>query len=233
MPLDFPRKPPGFNTVTGKEKYEGMAAKLLERSERVCRYLLPMGRKDGNEWLVGSIDGEKGKSLKVNLKKGVWSDFAGQPGGSDLLALWAFKRGVKMHVALDEAAEWLGVAKPKTTPAWVPTATPAQLEAAVTCELLEIAQQHRTDEARTDEDELWWRKVRSTKRWDYFDADGELWVTVCRFERPGEKVIRPWNHKLEDWKWPEGPRPLFNLQQIRTAPDPILLVEGEKCADAL
>ena len=70
-------------------------------------------------------------------------------------------------------------------------------------------------------------------RVEYFDADGALWVTVCRFERPGEKVIRPWNHKIEEWKWPEGLRPLFNLQQIKTARDPVILVEGEKCVEAL
>jgi hypothetical protein len=68
MAMDFRRMPPGFNGVSGKAKYEGMAAKLLERAEGVARHLLPLGRKEGDEWVVGSLNGERGKSLKVNLK---------------------------------------------------------------------------------------------------------------------------------------------------------------------
>jgi putative DNA primase/helicase len=242
MSMDFSRLPPGSNTVTGKAKYEGMATKLLERAESVARYLLPMGRKDGHEWVVGSLDGEKGKSLKVNLKKGVWSDFAGQPGGADLLALWADKRGVKMHVALDEASEWLGceTGKPKTaippavTPSWAPTDT--QLKAAVEREVWDIAQRPRTDAPHNDEDASFrekWSKAQLTDKWEYLDADGEPLVTVMRKDFDGSKHIRPWHHKLEDYKWMDGPRPLYNLLNIAKSAGPVILVEGEKCAKHL
>uniref|UniRef100_A0A3B0M3M9 DNA primase n=1 Tax=Arsenophonus endosymbiont of Trialeurodes vaporariorum TaxID=235567 RepID=A0A3B0M3M9_9GAMM len=44
---------------------------------RVAKYLLPEGKKEGHEWVAGSVHGEQGKSLKVNLSgKKVWSDFA-------------------------------------------------------------------------------------------------------------------------------------------------------------
>ena len=221
MSIDFSPFRHGFNTVTKARQFDELKVALLKRAEDVCRHLYPAGRREGNEWCVGSVNGEEGHSFQINLKTGVWKEFAEDgPGGNDLIALWAAAKDIKQSEAYDEAAKWLGsdTGKPKTAPARMPTATPAQVEAAVKCELLDIAQQHRTNEARNDDDRLWWLRARSTKRSDYFDDDGELWVTVCRFERPGEKVIRPWNHKLEDWKWPEGPRPLFNLQQIKTAP---------------
>lgn len=233
MPLDVSRKPAGFNTVTKSREYDRLVEALLSRAEAVCAHLLPHGRKLNGEWRVGSLQGERGKSMGVNLRDGVWKDFDGGDGGRDLLSLWADKKGIKPHEAYDEAAAWLGWERHDNGPK--PSAKIAAIGGKP------IAPQP-VAEAK-DEDELWWRKVTSTKRWEYFDADGELWVTVCRFERPGEKVIRPWDHKARwdekakkwegDWKWPKGTRPLFNLVGIRKSPDPIIIVEGEKCADRL
>jgi hypothetical protein len=39
---------------------------LAQRAEDVARYLLPQGKKVGNEWEVGSISGEQG------YRRGVW-----------------------------------------------------------------------------------------------------------------------------------------------------------------
>lgn len=55
---------------------------------------------------------------------------------------------------------------------------------------------------------------------------------VCRF--PGKK-IRPlwWDGSAWCWKAPPAPRPLLNLSQLSARPDaPVLIVEGEKAADA-
>lgn len=54
---------------------------------------------------------------------------------------------------------------------------------------------------------------------------------VCRF--PGKK-IRPlsWSGSSWEWKAPPSPRPLLNLDQIRTRHCTVLIVEGEKAADA-
>lgn len=225
MPLDFSRKPAGFNTATKAREYERLAKALLDKAELVCAHLLPSGQKVNSEWRVGSIQGERGKSMGVNLREGVWSDFAGGDGGADLLSLWADKRGVDMHVAYDEACEWLGFdPRQDTSPRHVET-TPRHVETPSKPTVKPVQ--------RDEEDGLWWRKAKATKKWDYFDGNGELWVTVCRFERPGEKVIRPWDHKRADWRWPEGSRPLFNLAGINKHAGPVLLVEGEKCADRL
>src|SRR5690606_12142785 len=87
---------------------------LASRAQAVAEYLLPNGIKDGNEWRVGSVAGEKGKSLGVHLagsKAGVWSDFATGEGG-DLLDLWMAVRRVSLVQALDEARAWLGIEAP-------------------------------------------------------------------------------------------------------------------------
>jgi hypothetical protein len=55
---------------------------------------------------------------------------------------------------------------------------------------------------------------------------------VCRF--PG-KVIRPLSWDGTGWRWKRPPAalPLLNLQQLQAKPDaPVLVVEGEKTADA-
>jgi len=55
---------------------------------------------------------------------------------------------------------------------------------------------------------------------------------VCRF--PGKK-IRPlwWDGEAWRWKAPPAPRPLYRLDALRSRPDaPVLIVEGEKTADA-
>ncbi|RUQ96565.1 bifunctional DNA primase/helicase [Legionella septentrionalis] len=87
---------------------------LSQRAEEVARYLLPNGKKIGNEWRVGSIDGESGKSLGVHLtgeKAGIWSDFATGDGG-DLLNLWVQKRNLTNYEAMKEASSYLGISQP-------------------------------------------------------------------------------------------------------------------------
>ncbi len=87
-----------------------IAAMLADRAEDICRWLLPNGRRNGAEWEAGSVDGEAGKSLKVNLagKKGVWKDFAGDKGG-DLLDLIAAVKGLNKGDAIREAKDYLGI----------------------------------------------------------------------------------------------------------------------------
>ena len=62
--------------------------------------------------------------------------------------------------------------------------------------------------------------------WRYSDT-----FLVCRF--PGKK-IRPlwWDGTAWRWKAPPAPRPLLNLDQLRTRKGTVLIVEGEKTADA-
>lgn len=82
---------------------------LWNQVERVAKYLLPNGKRESHEWVAGSINGESGKGLKVNLAgKKVWSDFAEGTAG-DLLDLWVAVRDCGLHQAMTEAKEFLGI----------------------------------------------------------------------------------------------------------------------------
>lgn len=78
----------------------------------ICELLLPNGRLERNDWCVGSIAGEEGRSLKVvtsGRKVGTWKDFAGEEGGNNLLELWAKTKRISFVDAYLEAKKYLGV----------------------------------------------------------------------------------------------------------------------------
>lgn len=86
-------------------------AALNDRAEDFARWLFPAGRKHGNEWLVGSLNGEAGKSLSIRIegaKVGVFKDFATDDGGDNLVELLAQTRHLPFKEALHACAEWLG-----------------------------------------------------------------------------------------------------------------------------
>jgi twinkle protein len=93
----------------------GLKSDLAKRAKEVAEHLLPNGVKQGSEWRVGSLAGEKGQSLGVHLqggKAGVWADFTtGETG--DLIDLWAQVRGVTLSEALRQIADYLGVIRPR------------------------------------------------------------------------------------------------------------------------
>jgi len=64
---------------------------LSSRIESVVEHLLPDGKRSRREWCVGSLSGDKGKSLNVSLegeRAGLWIDFATNEKG-DILDLWS------------------------------------------------------------------------------------------------------------------------------------------------
>lgn len=182
---------------------------LLDRVEAVLLYLYPQGRIRGAKFYVGDVDGSPGKSLVVELegaRRGLWTDFATGDGG-DLIDLWAGAQGRTTQQdfphLVNEIRQWLGF----VTPANHPTRG-----------------SHRT----VPMDEL----GPYTAKWDYQTVDGELIACVYRFDpEPGCKEFRPWDVRARMWRAPD-PRPLYNQPAIRQA-STVILVEGEKCAEAL
>ena len=76
---------------------------------------LPGGKLNGGEFKCGSIAGEPGNSLSVNIRTGVWKDFADSslPGG-DLISLFACIYGVSNGDAIKMLEERYGDYKPTT-----------------------------------------------------------------------------------------------------------------------
>ncbi|AXD42559.1 bifunctional DNA primase/helicase [Salmonella enterica] len=82
---------------------------LWAQVDRVAPHLLPSGKKEGQEWVAGNVNGDKGNSLKINLSgKKKWADFAEGDGG-DMLDLWMACRGINLHQAMQEAKAFLGI----------------------------------------------------------------------------------------------------------------------------
>jgi len=96
---------------------------LAAQAQAVAEHLLPAGKREGQEWRVGSIAGEPGHSLGVHLagqKAGVWRDFGTEDGG-DLIDLWVAARRVTLTAALGEIRAWLGIDRPR--PHWLQART--------------------------------------------------------------------------------------------------------------
>ena len=72
--------------------------------------------------------------------------------------------------------------------------------------------------------------------WAYRTADGGRAFLVARWDKPdGGKELRPvtWNGRRWQMRAMPESRPLFKLPELAPASDkPVLIVEGEKCADA-
>lgn len=198
-----------------------IAERLQPRVEDLCRELLPQGTKQGHEWKAGDVTGAPGDSLTVELngsKAGLWCDQATSEGG-DIVDLVAASKVLSVGKAAKWAREWLGL--------------PDDIQNG------SAAANGHFDPLKVGfkrQDETVWRN--GSAAWTYHDADGKPIGWVVRFDRPGGgKDILPLRMidgkpKWKGWKNPE-PKPLYNLHLLTRRPDaPILIVEGEKTADA-
>lgn len=85
-----------------------------------------------------------------------------------------------------------------------------------------------------------YRHGTPSRTWQYCDEAGQLIGYIARFDLPdGTKEILPYIYATDgnrsEWRWQgfDKPRPLYNLHQLSARPEaPVLVVEGEKTADA-
>lgn len=99
-----------------------LSRQLARNAEAVCRHYLSGGRREGQYWIAGDVQGSKGRSLFVRLKggehgkgaAGKWTDAATGEHG-DLLDLIGLNRGhQRLSETLDEARRFLSL--PRGTP---------------------------------------------------------------------------------------------------------------------
>lgn len=186
---------------------ESLRLSLLAQLDSVLQTLLPAGKHRRNRFLIGDVIGSPGDSLEVVLggeKAGLWTDRATGDGG-DIFDLIAANQGLNAQVNFARVMEF---ARALLGRAELRPAKPRKKEAPV--------------------DEL----GPATAKWDYLDATGQLLAIVYRYDPPGgKKQFRPWDARRRRMSPPE-PRPLYNQAGINRCPT-IVLVEGEKCAQAL
>lgn len=193
----------------------------------------PAGKKDGHEFRIGSINGEPGSSMSINLTTGRWADFAGDLKGSDPISLLAAVRGCKQGEAAKELAERLSLgnltavapkaeyeSKPSAASEWEPLA-------------------HAPDGCH-EPDLNHYKHGTPSATWTYHTAEGHRVGLICRFNlADGSKEVLPitWCQHVsgkEGWRWKSfaKPRPLYNLKDVIPSTGWVLIVEGEKTADA-
>jgi putative DNA primase/helicase len=211
MTLDFndiaPLPDHNRRTLSDAEREE-LRADLLVRLESVLFTLFPAGKKRRSKFLIGDVLGSPGDSLEVVLdgdKQGLWTDRATGDGG-DIYAL------IGAHLGIDVLHDF-----------------PRVLDAAA--DLLGRSRSLPARKASKKDvpvDEL----GPATAKWDYLDAAGHLIAVVYRYDPPGQKKqFRPWDAKRRRMA-PPDPRPLYNQPGMSSAAQ-VVLVEGEKCAQAL
>ncbi len=184
--------------------------RLLQNLPATLHALLPNGLVRAGKFIVGDTSGGKGESLVVEmkgLKAGLWHDFATGDGG-DILDLWAevkgFDRKTQFKELITDIQSWIG--------SGIPTRQPQSCK-------------HRPHKHKQN-------LGKPTAKWDYTDAHGALVASVYRYDpKGGRKQFRPWDAVKGVMKAPDI-RPLYNQPNIAKSKT-IILVEGEKCAEAL
>jgi len=86
---------------------------LNQRALEVCELLLPGGKAEKNNYVIGDIHRTPGDSFKIGIsgeKCGIFHDFADSSvKGNNLLELWCQVKGISFRDALRQAKEFLGV----------------------------------------------------------------------------------------------------------------------------
>lgn len=205
--------------------FDGLGRQLLGSAESLLASWLPGGRKRGGTWICGDLSGAKGESLTVKLATGQWADWATGDHGTDLISLYAAIHDLSMG----EAFRQLGGDERPTRINGHPRAPEPEPEdkRQVVTPVPEAVAEHACVHP------IFGKPVA---RWAYLDGSGDVLGYVARYEREGQrKQIVPWTYDGDEWgmgQWP-APRPLYGLWQLAQEPDaPVLIVEGEKAADA-
>jgi putative DNA primase/helicase len=191
---------------------DDIRSQLLNRLEPALFHLYPNGVSKYGKFHIGDVDGIKGRSLKIELnapKAGLWRDFATNE-GSDIFGLWAKARNIDIKSdfprLMEEIKNWLGVHSPSQGS-------------------VESVNSPTNKNANND------NFGKPSAEWSYTDVHGNIVAKKLRYDLDGEKRYLPWDEKRKKYKFPEI-RPLYNLPGIAKS-DQVILVEGEKCAQAL
>ncbi|CAI8993488.1 DUF927 domain-containing protein [Pseudomonas brassicacearum] len=231
-----------MNNPTKRPSFADVKSAALKDIDRVLAHWLPNGKRvdGGKEYTAPNPTrtDKRAGSLKVNLSKGTWADFATGDKGGDLIDLVRYLDGGTDVEACNKLADLLhvsaGAAQSKPTPSkskapeWI-AIQPIPVEAMNKCPA-----KHRQHGA-------------PSKVWIYRDAQGQPLMALYRFDLgPDEdgkprKVFAPltWCQRADgqttQWRWQglPDPRPLLHLDELSQRLDaPVVLCEGEKAADA-
>lgn len=216
--------------------FTALAEHLLGKARELLPMWLPGGKVVGSEYVCSGLNGGKGDSLSINWKTGMWSDFAQQDvRGGDLISLYSKIHRISNGDACKQLGDAYGVqVRPENALAVAAPKPRAKVKETVVGKPPADAGlpvwNHRS----------WGEPVGS---WCYRDESGDPLFYVARYQPEpidGEeqrKQIIPWSWSPDKGQFIQkgypDPRPLYGLEQLADKPGwPVILVEGEKAADA-
>lgn len=208
-----------------------VAQRALPHAVSIVRQLFPMGKMEGVEWRLGGLDGSKASkkgSLSINTRTGNWKDFATGEEGGDLISLLAARDGMTQKDAAEELMAMIGMyPSPKDD---------------------DLSKQRQVKEFKADLNpphdppgHKHFRHGEPSQTWIYRNIDGKRMFYIHRFDiGDGAKEICPQVYGELDgktgwfWRQVKHNRPMYGLHRLKqVTKGNVVIVEGEKCADAL
>lgn len=213
------------NTTSGSNDIVEEISRKVPKGEqiRILQDTFPAGRVHGKTFYIGSLLGDPGQSLKINIDTASQhfmqgQDFNGGVGIGGIVKILIEARGMKLPEIKEMFASYLDSTGPQIVRDNAPIENP-------------IRPQYNANSPYDAE-------------YVYTNADGEVLVSVRRYNvkdiagnpmlntkgKP-KKEFRPFVEGSPYSKFPDI-RPLYNIPNV-LASDRVIWVEGEKCADAL
>ncbi|NDD54353.1 hypothetical protein EBZ39_10835 [bacterium] len=204
--------------------FKAINASLLLDGHSILKQWFPLGKKNGNEFKIGDIKGAKGDSLSINLKTGLWKDFASGESGGDLISLYAAFRGIDQKQSAAQLAAMVG----RDVPSIYEKKDKAKEDYK---DIFEIVPDGAPQPPQS------YKGVAAAKTWCYRNHRGEVLGYVIRFNtQDGKKEFLPYRWINGQWVSKHFPKPriLYRIDELAQRKDAMVIVsEGEKTSDAL
>ena len=239
--------------------FKQIAEAALSSAASLLSKWLPKGSKVGFEWKSCNpmrADNHEG-SFSINMVTGAWGDFPTDDKGGDLISLYAYLNECDQLDAARAVAAEVGIAvpppkggrsrdpaPPNSAPSSEKSSPPAETAAGVKeakpktfwAPVMPVPEDAPPPPAAHE------FRGKPERSWCYRDREGRVLGYVFRFvSSDGGKEIIPLTFCRHEksgklgWRWlgfPE-PRPLYGLDRLAAKPGAtVMVVEGEKCADA-
>lgn len=199
-----------------------IARQALSRARDILPRLFPSGKFVGKEFVLGSLRGEAGRALSINVDTGKWSEFSSGTSGGDLISLLAARDNMSQKDAAEELSIIMGsprdnLEEKRPVAEFIPDLHPAK--------------------DPTSHNHLTHGKPKHT--WVYKDFDGKRMFYIHRFETKEGKTYAPQVYGSlsgkKGWYWRQlkDGVPLYGLDRLARSKNTVLVVEGEKAADAI
>jgi putative DNA primase/helicase len=194
--------------------------KALSKIQDILFHLFPAGRIHGFEFKIGGFDGEKGDSLSINMRTGVWSEFNGGAKGGNIMGIVEHTK----KMTYPDACKWVED--------FIGEKGDVNQQAVVQREDIKFiipAIERPTDFTHP-------KSGIPKNIYEYCNQRNEIVNFICRFEPAnGKKFFIPYSLTTEGWMWKQIPenRTIYGEEKLQNPTQQIIVCEGEKACNTL